>query len=133
MRHLTVTDPDNPFGCPAFDGPAFDAGDLLDPGTYVGHDSDGDPVTLTVYPDRTAAAKEGVTCRFCREAVTPSGSGDLENSEGRLACPAQPDSYHEAAPVDGVLVLEEWRPPAELLTGQLLVPLAQDEQLELGT
>lgn len=45
---VTITDPDNPAGSPAYDGPASDAHKTLSPGTYKATDDNGNPVTVRV-------------------------------------------------------------------------------------
>lgn len=46
--HVTILDPDNPSGSPAYDGPADQAHRYIEPGSYRGYDSRDRTVTLVV-------------------------------------------------------------------------------------
>ena len=50
-KHIILTDPDDPNGPPAFDGPAAKAPLVLEPGTYEVTDHLGRPATLVVHPN----------------------------------------------------------------------------------
>ncbi len=41
---------------------------------------------------------ETADCTHCGEEITRTDLTPWENSEGRYACPAQRDTYHEARP-----------------------------------
>lgn len=59
-EHVSITDPDDPFGSPAYDGPAADAAARLRPGVYEATTADGDPVHVVIGNGTVVLVDNGV-------------------------------------------------------------------------